>query len=131
MEAFEPVLMSAPSRRSNTTTRRRIPANDKHDLWIRFQKTSPAGALPPLNLLPRPVSHSGYTWQDAETYSDATPLSTPLTRPKDLVCARHPGDWGFLTGTSCCCFSFHLFDIRPAREHNAALRGPWADGLTS
>jgi len=38
----EPSLISAPSRRpNNTTTRRRIPASDKHDLWIRFRKTSP------------------------------------------------------------------------------------------
>ena len=126
------LLISAPSRRpNNTTTRRRIPASDKHDLWIRFQKTSPAGALPFLRTTDQAVSHSGYTWQDAETYSDATPLSTPLTRPKDLICACYPGSWGFLTVLVARCASVHLVDIRPAREQNPALRGPWADGLTS
>ena len=129
--AFEAcLLMSAPSRRpNNTTTRRRIPASDKHDLWIRFQKTSPAGALPFLRTTDQAVSHLGYTWQDAETYSDATPLSTALTRPKDLICACYPGSWGFLTVLVGRCTSVHLVDIRLAREQNPALRVPWADGL--
>ena len=58
---------------------------------------------PILRATDQAVSHSGYAWQTAKPMPDATPVSTLLTRPNDLFCARYPGSWGFLTVCETRC----------------------------
>lgn len=47
--------------------------NSPADPWIRFRKTSPAGALPILRSYGPGVGHSGYAWQDGAPYAERNP----------------------------------------------------------